>query len=236
MAASIALSLVLFAFTASASRPLTGEQPPWMRDLDPRATREPAPFPATCLRPDAPAIGCAGTADGWVPTSSAGGCAAVCAGGSALSFREFKGDVAQDTMLCAAQTAGSWALGYEQAGQGCVANVNGELTTSADYFCHCNTKEQLQGLALPAAAADSCVPACQAGFEGRSGVAVSKGGSGDACMPQSLIGNDNHFGTLRGGACQAVDNGVPIASTSFSCVCLFTSANVATLATEVGGR
>ena len=201
-------------------------------------TREgaPAPSAATCLRPDAPATGCAGTADGWVPTSSGSGCAAVCAAGSALSFREFKGDVAQDTMLCAAQTAGSWALGFEQAGQGCVANVNGSLTTSADYLCHCNTKDQLQGLALPAAAADSCVPACQAGFEGRSGVAVSKGGSGDACMPQSLIGNDNHFGTLSGGTCQAVDHGVPIASASFSCVCLFTSANVATLAAEVGGR
>lgn len=130
------------------------------------------------------------------------------------------GDSVRDTNLCASQTAGSWALGYEAQGQGCVTNVNGSVMTAPDYSCHCNAKDQLQGLALPAAGG-SCTAACQSGFEGRTGVAVSKDGSGDACIPQSQIGNDNHFGTLSGGTCLAAVAGAPAASSSFSCVCLF---------------
>ena len=175
-----------------------------------------------------------GWPDNWVPSALAtGGCAAACSTSAALSFTAFQGSTPQATLLCALQAAdGQWALGFEAAGKGCVASVNESVTAAADYQCRCRAKDQIQGLALPIEG--SCGSACQAGFEGRPGSVVGKGNT-QACIPQSQVGNDNHFGGLGSrGVCESVEGDAPLASSSFSCVCLFGS-QAAAASQAVGG-
>ena len=65
------------------------------------------------------------------------------------------------------------------------------------------------------------------GFEGQHGIDIpaSPSSSAAACIAQSAIGNSNHFGyTSHKGTCLSVEAGAALASDSFSCVCLFSSA------------